>query len=257
MRLRLPILFALAILMPIAGARASEIVIFAAASLKNVLEEVAKPFTARTGVVVRFSFAASSALARQIEQGAPVDVFASADTEWMDYVASRKLVQLETRDDLLGNRLVLVAWGQGPLTDLPLAVPALLSALGPSGRIATGEVTSVPAGRYAKAALQHLGLWTSLQPRLAQAENVRAALLLVSRGEAPLGIVYQTDAAADPNVRVVATFPEGSHPPVVYAFAVATTAKGEGASAFLRFLREPQASSIIEAHGFSVRAQAQ
>jgi molybdate transport system substrate-binding protein len=232
---------------------AADVRVFAAASLKNALEDAAKPFMAKTGIAVRFSFAASSALARQIEQGAPADLFASADAEWMDYLMTRKLVRPETRIDLLGNRLVVVAARDSAISDLPLAPAAFQAVLGPSGRLATGEVTAVPAGRYAKSALEHLGLWTALQPRLAQTENVRAALLLVSRGEAPLGIVYATDAAVDPNVRIVATFPEDAHPPIVYPFAITAAANGGDADAFLRFVEGADAWRIFESHGFSIR----
>jgi molybdate transport system substrate-binding protein len=254
MSFRVVVLFASALLVLIAPAKAEarDLVVFAAASLKNALEQVAQPFTARTGIVVRFSFAASSALARQIEQGAPADLFASADTEWMDYLATRKLVRPDSRVDLLSNRLVLVAQRDSPKSKLPLTVEAFTEALGPSGRVAVGEVTAVPAGRYARAALEHLGLWAKLQPRLAQAENVRAALLLVSRGEAPLGIVYQTDAAADSNVNIVAIFPAETHAPIIYPFAVTDAAKGQDASAFLDFVQGGEARRIFEAHGFTV-----
>ncbi|MFZ4534130.1 MAG: molybdate ABC transporter substrate-binding protein, partial [Alsobacter sp.] len=183
--------------------------VFAAASLKTALDEVAPVFTATTGIPVRFSYAASSALARQIENGAPADVFASADLEWMDYLQQRRLVKPESRLNLLGNRLVVIAPADTALRDLPLTAAAISGALGPTGRLATGEVASVPAGRYAKAALQSLGLWTLAEPRLAQSENVRAALSFVARGEAPLGIVYTTDASSEPKVKVVARFPDG------------------------------------------------
>ena len=232
--------------------RAQEsVTVFAAASLKNALEEVAKPFTAATGIRVRYSFAASSALARQIEQGAPADLFASADVEWMDFLAGRNLVREPTRIDLLGNKLVVIALADNPMRDLELTPKAVQDAVG-GGRIAVGEVASVPAGRYAKAALEKLGLWRDVQPRLAQVENVRGALLLVSRGEAPLGIVYETDAKADPKVKVVATFPASSHPPIVYPFAVTTRATGEAASRFLAFLRSAEARKAFEAQGFTL-----
>ena len=232
--------------------RAQEsVTVFAAASLKNALEEVAKPFTAATGIRVRYSFAASSALARQIEQGAPADLFASADVEWMDFLAGRNLVREPTRIDLLGNKLVVIALADNPLSELALTPKAIQDAVG-RGRIAVGEVASVPAGRYAKAALEKLGLWGEVQPRLAQVENVRGALLLVSRGEAPLGIVYETDAKADPKVKVVATFPESSHPPIVYPFAATAKAGGEGALRFLDFLRGSEARRAFEAQGFTL-----
>jgi molybdate transport system substrate-binding protein len=234
-----------------AQAQAPEpVMVFAAASLKTALEEAARPFTAQTGISVRFSFAASSALARQIEAGAPADVFASADLEWMDHLDARKRVDPATRVDLLGNRLVVVAPAASALRELALTPEAVRAALG-SGRVATGEVTSVPAGRYAKAALEKLGLWGDLQPRLAEAENVRAALAFVSRGEAPLGIVYETDARADPRVRVVAILPADSHRPIVYPFAVTAGAR-EAARRFVAYLSEPPARAAFEAQGFTV-----
>jgi molybdate transport system substrate-binding protein len=225
------------------------VTVFAAASLKNAFEDAAAAFTAETRVPLRFSFAASSQLARQIEQGAPADLFASADQEWMDYLAERRLIKAETRLPLLGNRLVLVAPADGPDV-VALDAAALAAALG-DGRLVTGEVTSVPVGRYAKAALEKLGLWAQVQPRLAMADNVRAALAFVARGEARLGIVYATDAAAEPKVKVVATFPAESHPAIVYPVAVTATGRPE-AGRFIAFLRGPAAAAIFARHGFSV-----
>jgi molybdate transport system substrate-binding protein len=242
----------------ICPAAAQEVVtVFAAASLKNALEEAAQSFSTTSSTPVRFSFAASSALARQIEQGAPADLFASADREWMDYLSERNLIQSATCVDLLGNRLVVIAPAESAIRDLALTADAFRLAAG-QGRIAMGEVSAVPAGRYAKAALDKLGLWSEVRPRIAQTENVRAALLLVSRGEAPLGIVivYETDAKADPKVRVVAVFPPDSHPPIVYPFAVTRTAKGDGAARFLSFLQSPQGHAFFEAQGFTVLARA-
>lgn len=237
-----------------AQAQGEPVTVFAAASLKNALEEIAGPFTARTGIPVRFSFAASSALARQIEAGAPADLFASADLEWMDYLTERRQIAPGTRVDLLGNRLVVVAPADSAVRDLPLTADAIRAAVG-TGRIATGEVTSVPVGRYAKAALERLGLWAEVQPRLAQAENVRAALAFVSRGEAPLGIVYETDARADPRVRVVAAFPADSHAPIVYPFAATAQARqAEGARRFLAHLSGREARAVFEAQGFTMLA---
>ncbi len=227
--------------------------VFAAASLKDVLESAGKAYEAGGGKPVRFSFAASSALAKQIEAGAPADLFASADSQWMDYLASKNLILASSRIDLLGNDLVLVAPASSPLTGLDLTPAAFDKALG-DGRLAVGEMKSVPAGRYAKEALERLGLLATLEPRLAQAENVRAALVLVARGEAPLGIVYATDARAEKNVKVLATFPAASHAPIIYPFAVTTTARGGQAEAFLAFLRGPAARPIFEAAGFPVLA---
>ncbi len=250
----LPRRAALALLLALAtpAQAAKPVTVFAAASLRNALEEAGRAFTAGTGTPVRFSFAASSALARQIESGAPADVFASADAEWMDHLAGRGRIAPGTRIDLLGNSLVVVAPADAPLRDLPLTAEAIAAAAG-TGRIATGEVTSVPVGRYAKTALESLGLWAGVQPRLAQAENVRAALAFVARGEAPLGIVYATDAAAEPRVRVVATFPAGSHPPVVYPFAVTADARqGEAARRLVAFLAGPEARAVFAAAGFTL-----
>jgi molybdate transport system substrate-binding protein len=228
------------------------VTIFAAASLKNALENAAKAFTAEAGVPVRFSFAASSALARQIEQGAPADLFASADLKWMDYLAERKLIRAETRVDLLSNRLVVVAPRDSGLDAIAFTPESFRQVLGRDGRIATGEINSVPAGRYAKAAFETLGLWREIRPRLAQAENVRAALAFVARGEAPLGVVYETDARAEPKVKIVAAFPADSHPPVVYPFAVVAGSKNEGAARFLAYLRSPATRPFFEAQGFAV-----
>jgi len=244
----------LLLLLPLAlpaSAQSAPVTVFAAASLKDVLEEAGKGFTASGGPEVRFSFAASSALAKQIENGAPADVFASADLQWMDDVAAKSLIKPETRINLLGNSLVIVAPAASPLTKLDLTAEALSKALG-DGRLATGEVNSVPVGLYAKAALQKLGLWQAVENHLAQTENVRAALVFVSRGEVPLGIVYATDALADPKVKIVATFPPDSHEPIVYPFAVTKAAQTEGAAAFLAFLKGPTAKAIFEKYGFPV-----
>ncbi|GJD62904.1 molybdate ABC transporter substrate-binding protein [Methylobacterium frigidaeris] len=226
--------------------------VFAAASLKNALDEAGKAFTAESGIPVRSSYAASSALARQIEQGAPADLFASADLEWMDYLAARKLIRPETRLNLLANRLVVVAPRSAQVSEAAFTPDWFARALGPDGRLATGEVSSVPIGKYAKAAFEKLGLWAQLQPRLAQADNVRAALALVSRAEAPLGVVYESDARSDPGVKVVGLFPADSHPPVVYPFAVTAEAKGEGGARFLAYLRSKAARRFFEAQGFTM-----
>ena len=235
------------------AARAAETgTVFAAASLKNALDDAGKAFTAESGVALKASYAASSALARQIESGAPADLFASADLEWMDYLAKKNLVRPETRVNLLGNRIVVIAPKDAKTADMPFTQEGFSAALGPDGRLATGEVTSVPIGKYAKAAFEKLGLWGGLQPRLAQADNVRAALLLVSRGESPLGVVYESDAKSDPGVKVVGVFPADSHPPVVYPFAVTAEAKGDGAARFLAFLKSAAARPFFEAQGFQV-----
>lgn len=235
------------------AARAAETAtVFAAASLKNALDEAGKAFTAESGIALKASYAASSALARQIESGAPADLFASADLEWMQYLEKKNLIRPGTRVNLLGNRIVVIAPKAAAIADVPFTAEGFATALGADGRLATGEVNSVPIGKYAKAAFETLGLWAGLQPRLAQADNVRAALLLVSRGEAPLGVVYESDAKSDPGVKVVGVFPADSHPPVVYPFALTAEAKGTGATRFLDFLRAPRAKPFFEAQGFSV-----
>jgi molybdate transport system substrate-binding protein len=238
-----------------ACAQQQPVTAFAAASLQEALTAIAKPFTDQTGVAVRFSFASSATLARQIEQGAPADMFASADIDWMDWAQARNLIKPETRVDLLGNKLVVVAPTDAKFTSLALERNALLSAIGQS-RIATGEVTSVPAGLYAKAALEKLGLWNDIQPRLAQSENVRAALAFVARGEATLGIVYETDAKAEPRVKVVATFPADTHPPIVYPFALTANAKGDGPARFLSFLQNDSARAVFMSQGFAILPRA-
>lgn len=243
---------ALALLFAAPAAAQRPVTVFAAASLKTALDEAGRAFTGETGIAVRASYAASPALARQIEQGAPADLFASADLEWMDYLALRKLIRPETRVELLTNRLVLIAPADLPGGPMPLTTEAVAAALGAGGRLATGEVTSVPVGKYARAALGKLGLWSSVQPRLAQSENVRAALQLVARGEARLGVVYESDARAEPKVRVVAVFPPDSHPPVVYSLAVTAEASGEGPGRFLAFLRGPAGRRFFEAQGFTL-----
>ncbi|MFZ4409845.1 MAG: molybdate ABC transporter substrate-binding protein [Paracraurococcus sp.] len=205
---------------------------------------------------LRLSFAASSALARQIEQGAPADLFLSADEPWMDYLAQRGLIVPETRTSPLGNALVLVAPAESPLAPLALGPGTDLAALlGPQGRLATGDPAHVPVGLYARAALESFGQWAALAPRLARAENVRAALLLVARGEAPLGIVYLTDARASRGVKVLGSFPPGSHPPVTYPFAVTRRAAGRAeARALLAFLAGPGAAETWRRFGFTAAA---
>ncbi len=232
------------------GKAEEPLTVFAAASLKDALGAIAKDYAASTGVQVKFSFDASSTLARQIEQGAPADLFASADLDWMDYLAKRNLIEPKSRINLLGNRLVVIAPKDSSLGELRLDAASIDAALA-GGRIATGAVESVPVGRYAKTALEKLGLWSALASRIAPADNVRIALAYVARGEAPLGIVYATDAAAEPKVKIVATFPRDSHPPIVYPFAVTSTAKGDGAARFLTYLQGPAAHAVFTAQGFS------
>jgi len=228
------------------------VVVFAAASLQTALNAIAAEWQRETGKRVTFSFAASSALARQLEQGAPADVFAAADLDWMDWAEQRNLIRRDTRRTLLGNTLVLVEAAERPATRLPI-VPgfALAAAIGDS-RLATGNPQSVPVGRYARAALTSLGVWAEVGPRIAGTDNVRAALALVARGEARFGIVYETDARTEPRVRVIGTFPAGSHPPILYPFAVTATSTNPDAAAFLGHLGSPAAVRIFEAEGFAV-----
>lgn len=227
--------------------------VFAAASLKESLDEAATAYQKASGRTVRVSYAASSALARQIEQGAPADVFLSADLEWMDYLQERKLIDPATRRNLLGNTLVLVAPTSGNIAPVGLKPGVdLLPRLGDNGRIALGLTASVPAGKYAKASFVSLGIWKSLQPRVAEAESVRAALMLVARGEAPLGVVYGSDAQAEPKVRVIGVFPESAHAPIVYPVARIAASRNPHATAFARWLGTPAAAKIFRAHGFKV-----
>jgi molybdate transport system substrate-binding protein len=233
----------------VALAQQKSIVVFAAASMKNALDDVDAAFTAKTGVKVVASYAASSALMKQIEQGAPAEVFLSADLDWMDYGAQRHLIKTDTRVNLLGNRLVLIAPKDSKLGNVSIGPGFNLAALTGDGRIAVGDVRAVPAGLYAKAALEKLGAWTAVEGKLAMAENVRAALVLVARGEAPLGIVYETDAKVEPGVKIVGVFPEDSHPPIVYPLALTTNAKPDAAQ-YLAFLGTQPAKSIFERYGF-------
>jgi molybdate transport system substrate-binding protein len=233
-----------------AQAQDRPVLVFAAASLRTALDEAAAAFRRERGQAVAISYAASGALARQIEQGAPADIFISADPPWMDYAVERRLVRPETRVDLLGNELVLVA-PSGSGASLRLAPGADLAGLVGDGRLAIGEPRSVPAGAYARQALQALGLWAGVESRLAQADNVRAVLALVARGEARAGVVYRTDARAEPGVRVVDAFPAGAHAPIVYPAALTTASRHEGAPAFLAFLRSAPAQAIFAAQGFT------
>jgi molybdate transport system substrate-binding protein len=233
------------------AARAQDVLVFAAASLKNALDAIVHSYRGAGGGGVAIAYAASSALARQIEAGAPADIVFLADGEWLDYLAARRLIAASTRADLLGNRLVLVAPAASRAAvdiapDFPLA-----EMLGP-GRLAMAASASVPAGKYAKAALEKLGVWDSVRHRLAETENVRAALAFVARGEAPLGIVYASDALAEPKVRIVAGFPAGSHPPIVYPAALTAGTVHPAAAGFLAYLQTPAAKALFARHGFSV-----
>jgi len=239
---------------PAAQAQDGTLTVFAAASLKNALDDVDAAFIAGTGIKVVASYAASSALVRQIEQGAPADVFFSADLDWMDYGVQKKVIKDATRVTLLGNRLVLIAPQDSKLGSVTIGPGFDLSALAGGGRIVTGDVRAVPVGKYAKAALEKLGAWQAAEPRLAMTENVRAALTLVVRGEGALGIVYETDAKVEPQVKIVGMFPADSHPAIVYPVAATAAAKPE-ADRYIAFLRSQAAKTIFEKYGFAFLAR--
>jgi molybdate transport system substrate-binding protein len=230
-------------------AQEKNLTVFAAASMKNALDDVNAAYTAKTGVKVAASYAASSTLAKQIEQGAPADVFVSADTDWMDYAISKKNINEPTRVNLLGNSIVLIAPKDSKIDNVTIAQGFDLAKLAGDGKIATGDVKSVPVGKYAQAALEKLGAWQAAAPKFAMAESVRAALALVARGEAVLGIVYSTDAKVEPGVKIVGTFPADSHPPIIYPVAATTTAKPD-ATDYLAFLKSSAAKTIFEKYGF-------
>lgn len=237
-----------------AAAQAGEVTVFAAASLKNALDEAAKLYEAKTGDEVIVSYAASSALAKQIESGAPADIFFSADLDWMDYLEKKGLIDVPSWHTLLGNTLVLIAPKNSSISLTIEKEFPLLEALGPDGKLAMASVGSVPAGKYGKAALTYLGVWDAVASRVAQAENVRAALAFVAKAEAPLGIVYGTDAKSEPAVRVVGIFPAKSHPKILYPVALLNSAKPE-ARKFLDFLLSSEAGPAFEAQGFSIQGK--
>lgn len=231
-------------------ALAGEVVVFAAASLKNALDPIAADFQTATGHTVTISYAGSNALAQQILQGAPADIFLSAATNWMDEVEKAALTT--ARKDLLGNSLILIAHGKdaAPVDITPqLDLPTLLN----GGKLSMAMVDAVPAGQYGKEALQSLGLWDAVAPSVAQSENVRAALALVAQGEAPLGIVYATDATAEDNVTILGTFPPDSHTPITYPAALLTNAQDDADRAFFDALSSPEAAATFTAQGFTVR----
>jgi molybdate transport system substrate-binding protein len=232
-----------------ATAQDKTLTVFAAASMKNALDDIDAAYTAKTGVKTTVSYAASSALAKQIEQGAPADVFISADTDWMDYAIGKKNINEPSRVNLLGNSIVLIAPKDSKIDNVNIGAGFDLAKLAGDGKIAAGDVKSVPVGKYAKAALEKLGSWQAAEPKFAMAESVRAALTLVARGEAVLGIVYSTDAKVEPGVKVVGTFPADSHPAIIYPVAATTTAKPETAD-YLAFLRSTAAKTILEKYGF-------
>jgi molybdate transport system substrate-binding protein len=244
------LLLILALLLP-AMARAEGLTVFAASSLTEAMKDVSVLWQAKGHEPVRLSFGASSTLARQIEQGAGVNLFASADMKWMDELAGKGGIAPDTRRDLLGNSLVMVAPKAGaPPVKIGPALD-LVALLGPTGRLATGDPAHVPVGLYAEQALRKLGLWAVAEPRLARTASVRAALLLVERGEAPVGIVYSTDAAVSPGVAVIGIFPASSHDPIVYPFAVTKQGDTAEARALMQFITGPEARAIFLARGFT------
>jgi molybdate transport system substrate-binding protein len=223
--------------------------IFAAASMKNALDDIDAAFAASTGIKVNASYAASSTLAKQIEQGAPADVFISADTDWMDYASAKNTIDEASRVNLLGNSIVLIAPKDAKIDNVAIDSGFDLARLAGDGKIATGDVKSVPVGKYAKAALEKLGAWSAAEPKFAMADSVRAALTLVARGEAVLGIVYATDAKVEPGVKIVGTFPPDSHPPIVYPIAATAAAKPE-ARTYLDYLHSSAAKAVLQKYGF-------
>ncbi len=235
--------------LPSAKPKPDTLVVFAAASLKEAVDEIAAAFNPSVKKPVAVSYAGSSQLARQIEQDAPADIFISADNDWMDYLQNKGLIQRGSRVELLSNRLVLV----GGKDAKPIAIAPGFDLAGAlkGGRLAMALVDAVPAGKYGKAALENLKVWESVKDKVAQADNVRGALLLVSRGESPLGIVYTTDALADKSVVTAGTFPEDSHPPIRYPVALTKRAKAQAAT-FLDFVQSDTARRIFEKHGFTV-----
>ncbi len=228
------------------------VLVFAAASLQTAIDELTPTMAQAGGVTIKASYAASSALAKQIENAAPADIFISADLDWMDYVAERRLVRPESRINLLGNDLVLVA-PVGRQVSLAIGPNFGLAAALGRERLAVADPAAVPAGKYAKEALTNLGVWNAVANQLAPAENVRAALLLVSRGETPLGIVYRTDALVDRGVAIVGQFPDSSHAPIVYPAALTSTSATD-AGKVMAFLRGAQAARVFERLGFRVLA---
>src|SRR5437879_11873249 len=231
-------------------AQDNSLTVFAAASMKNALDDIDDAYTAKIGIKILASYAASSALAKQIEQGAPADIFVSADTDWMDYAIGKNSINVSTRVNLLGNSIVLIAPKDSEITHVAIGPGFDLARLAGDGKIATGDVKAVPVGKYAEAALQKLGAWQAAEPKFAMAESVRAALTLVARGEAALGIVYSTDAKVEPGVKIVGTFPADSHPPIIYPVAATSTAKPE-AKEYLDYLRSSAAKTVLEKYGFN------
>ncbi len=233
------------------SSKTTPVTIFAAASMKTALDAVAEAWKAETGKTTSIVYASSASLARQIDYGAPADIFISADLTWMDYLDKAKLIQAGTRRNLVGNALVLIESADSS-ADLKIAPGFDLAGATGDSKVAVCTITSCPGGIYAKQALEKLGVFAKVEPKLAQADNIRTALTLVSRGEAKFGIVYATDAKADPKVKVIGTFPESTHSPIVYPVALIATSKNPNAAAFLAYLSSPAASNILTEQGFSI-----
>jgi molybdate transport system substrate-binding protein len=244
------LLFALGAFANQVAAQDQKMLVFVAASVKDALDEINAAYRQARDVEIVASYAGSGALIKQIEQGAPAQVFISADLESMDYGSQKKVIQDNSRVNLLGNKLVLIAAADSKQGNVTIGKDTDIAKLAGNGRIATGDVKAVPVGRYAQAALEKLGQWKAAEPKLAQVENVRLAMSLVARGEAPLGIVYETDARVEPKVKVIGAFPADSHPPIIYPAALTVTAKPE-AAAYLDFLQSPPARAIFEKRGFT------
>ena len=247
------LLLAITLLAGVPARAAERVNVFAAVSLKTALDGIAAAWTEETGLDASLTYAASSALARQIEAGAPADVFISADRDWMAYLTARGLAASGDVVTLLGNQIVLIAPKDSPAeTRIEANFP--LARLLKDGRLAMGDVKAVPAGKYGKAALENLGVWASVEGRIAQAENARAALKLVATGEATLGIVYATDARAEPAVKVIGQFPADSHQPIVYPAVVIAASSNPGAAAFMAYLQSAAARALFEVQGFTYLA---
>ena len=234
------------------AADSPKVTIFAAASTTNAVNDIVAAFKKQTGVDVTPSYASSSTLAKQIDQGAPASVYISADEDWMNFLAKKNLVDPSSRRDLLGNRLVIIAPASSKLTKIEDVKSEIVGALG-TGKITTGDPDHVPVGKYAKASMQKLGIWNDLEPKMARASDVRGALALVERGEAALGVVYSTDAAIGKNIKIVGVFPLDSYPKIVYPVAMIKSNDSPDAKKFFEFLIGPEAKAIFEKYGFSVK----
>ncbi len=248
---RIALSFAVLFVVPMSTTQAATVTVFAAASLKEAMDDQARQFETRSGDKVVVSYAASSALAKQIEAGAPADLFLSADLDWMNYVDQRKLLAPNTRVTLLANALVLIAPSSSRVALKITPGFGLAGALG-SDKLAMANPESVPAGKYGRRALEALSVWPAVEKQVARTENVRAALALVSRGEAPLGIVYRTDALADKSVRIVDTFPANTHAPILYPAAVLAASQSSAVAPLLEYLRSPPARATWEKYGFGL-----